>query len=96
MAATVVLTPVAARDLGSVQDWLSQPGSGQRAKKKAQQIVASIHTLATDAGLHSPDPFRPGNRRLIVGDHVVSYRQVWRAGAEFVFVERIFGPGQQR
>ncbi len=94
--ATVVLTSVAARDLARVQDWLLQPGPGRREKKKAQHIVAAIQTLASDAGVHSNDPFRPGNRRLIVEDHVVSYRQVWRAEAEFVFVERIFGPGQQR
>jgi len=97
LAIRVVLTSVAARDLPRVQDWYGQRGSGRRAKLRAQAIVAAIQRLAESATLYPGDPYRPGNRVLIVEDHVVSFRLVVQGtDASSVFVERIYGPGQDR
>lgn len=96
MPATVVLTTTAARDLSQAQHRLGQPGSGKRSKRVAQKIVAAIKGLASSAARYPVDRFKPGNQQLVVDGYVVSYRRLTDEGREFVVVERIYGPGQER
>jgi plasmid stabilization system protein ParE len=96
LAATVVLTSTAARDLSQVQLWLHQPGSGRRSKAVAQRIVRAIRRLARTAAQHPVDRFNALNQQLVVAGYVISYRRVRDDRQEFVFVERIYGPGQER
>jgi hypothetical protein len=76
LAAIVVLTTVAARDLSQVQDWFGQPGAAKRSKRRAQRIVAAIKRLETGYARHPADRFNPADRQFVVEDYVVSYRWI--------------------
>ena len=96
MPARVVFTPVAAADLAWLRAWLTQPGAGPRAKAMARRIIGAARDLGETHARHPADPYREGCRQLVMDGHVVSYRVRQLSGEAVVFVERIFGPGQER
>ncbi|MCX7372718.1 MAG: type II toxin-antitoxin system RelE/ParE family toxin [Alphaproteobacteria bacterium] len=94
MATRVFWTSAAARDLARVQEWLTQPGSGQRAHRIIRRIKSATDALATTAHRYAVDPGRPANRRIIIAEHVVSFRLVIQDSDTLIFIERVRGPGQ--
>jgi plasmid stabilization system protein ParE len=93
-------TDEAIEDLKSIRRWLSQPGSGQRARRRLRRIRAAINRLREHPCLY------PVNHRSLVrelpcdGGYRVMYEVYPDTGrdetAGDVVVLRVFGPGQSR
>ena len=92
-------TDAALRDIEAAFQWLSQPGSGTRARRRIRAIRTAIDTLIDHPCLH---PVNPDSRRreLSCEGHRIIYSVVPDTGdnatAGNVVVLRVFGPGQIR
>jgi plasmid stabilization system protein ParE len=95
--AQVAISTEAQADLEEIERWLSQPGSGNRAANASRQLIEAIDKLAYTAGIHQVDRYNSKNLQLAVGRYLVSYKYiVSAAGTRYAYVERVFGPGQDR
>ena len=92
----VVFTTVALRDLAKCREWLTQPGSGERSKALAIRLTRAAKALSRTAGMYPADRFDGASRQLVVGEYVIRYVILTDGGREYVSVERIHGPGQDR
>ena len=87
-------------DLDAIRGWLTQPGSGQAARRRLAAIRASIRNLRVHPCLY-PVGAHAGVRELPCdGGYRVLYRAHPDTGrnetAGEVRVLRVFGPGQSR
>jgi plasmid stabilization system protein ParE len=93
MSRRLIYSRAVAHDLANVVEWLTQPGSGDRAHKKLDELMDAVESLPDHPLQHPQDRHNPGSRLAIVHGYAVRF-QVLKDG--FIVVERIFGPGQQR
>jgi plasmid stabilization system protein ParE len=96
----VLFSPASLQDLSSIEEWLSQPGSGKAALSKRAAITQAIKELKQTAKVW---PLLEGaedkltRKRVVVG-HVIVYRIV-DSGAKtdnFVIIDAVFAPGRFR
>ena len=100
MPRALIYAPEALAELDAVALWLSQPGSGPRARRTLAAIRADIRRLRQHPCLW-PVGDHPGVRELpCAGGYRVMYRVHPDTGrdetAGDVRVLRVFGPGQDR
>jgi plasmid stabilization system protein ParE len=92
MLRAVWLSNAAVRDLESVREWLTQPGAGIVAATKLADLLESLAELPDTAMRYPIDPDRPSHRYVAQDGYWIRFR----IGRDFVFVSRVFGPGQNR
>ena len=90
---SVYLSARSRRDLNGIQRWLTQPGSGLRARLTISRITRALTELQF-APYRWPMSEHPGVRQRLVEGHTVIYR-IDDATLQ-VRIIRIFGPGQNR
>ncbi len=100
MARALIYAPEALADLDAAALWLTQPGSGPRARRKLAAIRADIRRLRQHPCLW-PIGDHPTVRELPCdGGYRVLYRVTPDTGSNAtaggVRVLRVFGPGQDR
>ena len=100
VARQVGYTDEAIEDLKAIRRWLSQPGSGPRARRRLTAIRAAINRLKQQPCLY-PVGLHPRVRELSCdGGHRALYEVIPDTGrdqtAGDVLVLRVFGPGQSR
>ena len=93
-------TEEAIEDLQAVRRWLTQSGSGPRARRRLTAIRAAINRLRAGPCLY-PVGQHPGVRELPCdGGYRALYEVIPDTGREetagVVLVLRVFGPGQDR
>ena len=90
---SVFFSARARRDLNAAQRWLTQPGSGLKARLKVVRIGRALTELQ-----FRPDRWsvgdHPGVRQRVVQGHVIVYRI--DETAMQVRIIRVFGPFQDR
>jgi plasmid stabilization system protein ParE len=96
----VSFAPRALSDLGAIMNWLTQPGSGQWARRRLTAIWAAIDRLRQHPCLY-PVGQHPGVRELPCDDGYQALYEVRpdtgrSETAGDVRVLRVFGPGQSR
>lgn len=92
MARAVLFSDAASRDFEHIKAWLTQPGAGKSAAAKLLNLLETIAELPETAMRHPIDPDRPSHR--YVAQH--GYWIRFRIRRDFIFVSRLFGPGQNR
>jgi len=68
--------------------------AGRCAHGTIRHIKSATDALATTAHRSAVDPDRPANCRIIIAEHVVSFRLVLQDSKTLIFIERVRGPGQ--
>lgn len=89
----VVPSSAAARDLVRAHEWLTQPGSGQAARRILVAIGGAIKGLRLDHH-RWPDSVHNGVRERRVQGYTILYRT--DVASRTVNILRIFGPFQDR
>jgi plasmid stabilization system protein ParE len=96
---SIRLSPAAEEDLEAIRAWLSQPGSGPRARARRRVIARAIRDLVRHPSRY-PVGDHQGIRERPVEGHRVLYAVEPDTGndrtAGDVLVLRVFGPGQAR
>lgn len=92
MARDVWLSDVAVDDLQRIREWLTQPGAGATAAAKLADLLESLAELSDTASRYPIDPDRPSHRYVALHGYWIRFR----IGEDFIFVSRVFGPGQNR
>lgn len=88
------LTRAALRDLDALRRWLTQPGSGERARTKRRDIVDALREIGEDPDRWPVSSDHAGTRERHV--HGYSIRYEVDADTGKVLILRVFGPGQNR
>jgi plasmid stabilization system protein ParE len=96
----LIYAPRARDDIDAIRGWLTQPGSGQTARRRLTSIRAAISRLREHPCLY-PAGQHPGVRELPCdGGYRALYEVLPDTGrdetAGDVRVLRVFGPGQSR
>ena len=92
MPRDVWLSDAAADDLERIREWLTQPGAGIAAATKLANLLESLSELPETGMRYPTDPDRPSYRYIAQHGYWIRFR----IGLDFIFVARIFGPGQNR
>ena len=100
MPRRLIYAPRARADIDAIRRWLSQPGSGAKARQRLTAIRAAIRRLRQYPCLY-PTGEHPGRRELSCGG---GYRVIYRVTPDTgrdktagdVRVLRVFGSGQSR
>lgn len=100
MPRTLSYAPRAREDLEAIRRWLTQPGSGPRARRRLATIRAAINRLR-EHPCRYPVGQHPGVRELpYEGGYRALYEVLPDTGGDDtagdVRVLRVFGPGQSR
>jgi hypothetical protein len=99
MARKLEVSATALRDIEQMRSWLSQPGTGPRAKERRRRIQNAIRELTQDPVRWSIG-VNPGTRERIVEEYVIVYMVSPdtndRRTAGDVYIVRLYGPGQER
>lgn len=93
-------TDAAVEDLKAIRRWLTQPGSGPRARQRLQAIRAAVNRLKQRPCLYPIGPHAGVRELPCDGGYRVLYEVLPDTGldetAGHVLVLRVFGPGQDR
>ena len=89
----LVLSARSRSDLIAIRQWLSQPGSGLRARLRMARISRALAELRFDPARWPTGP-HPEARQRVVEGHVIIYRLDEQARQ--VRIIRVFAPYQDR
>ena len=100
MPRRLIYAPLARDDLDAIRRWLTQPGSGPRARRRLAAVRAAIDRLR-EHPCRYPVGQHPGVRELPCdGGYWAMYQVHYDTGhdetAGDVLVLRVYGPGQSR
>jgi plasmid stabilization system protein ParE len=99
MARRLVYSHLSLIDIAQMRRWLSQLGSGSRAKQRAQKIARAIRELQRDP-MQWPEGELFGTRQRVVEDYTIIYVVDPRGDGKDPFgdvcILRLYGPGQDR
>ena len=100
MPRTLIYAPRARNDLEAITHWLTQPGSGPRARRHLAAILAAIERLREHPCRYPVGKHRGVRELPCDGGYRALYRVHPDTGrdetAGDVLVLRVFGPGQSR
>jgi plasmid stabilization system protein ParE len=93
-------TEDAIEDLKAIRRWLTQPGSGQAARRRLAAITTEIKRLRQHPCLFAPGEHPGVRERPCAGGYRALYEVIPDTGqnetAGDVLILRVYGPGQDR